>query len=80
MLNNAFLPLDNGQLELEVLVDKTLIELYGNGGLVYWFANHNQVNLDSFKISMFHWESELNPDPRTLVKSLEIHELKSIWQ
>ncbi len=79
MLNNAFLPLDNRQLELEVLVDKTLIEVYGNGGLIYWFANHNQGDLDSFRISLFQWESGLNPDPKTLVKSLEINELKSIW-
>jgi fructan beta-fructosidase len=78
-LNNTFLPLQNKQLDLDIIVDKTLIEVYANGGLVYWFANNNGKRND-FNISMFTAPNdELNPNPKTLIKSLEIHELKSIW-
>lgn len=78
-LNDTFMPLKNRQLELEVIVDKTLIEVYANGGLMYWFANHNEGNLDDFYISMIRSGNKLNPDSKTLIRSLEIHELKSIW-
>ncbi len=79
-LNDTFLPLQNKQLELEVIVDNTLIEVYGNGGLVYWFANYNEGDPGDFSLSLTQGESGLNQDPKTLVKSLEIHELKSIWE
>jgi len=78
-LNEVFLPLQNKQLELEVIVDKTLIEVYGNGGLIYWFANHKEGDLDNFNISLTRSNNGLNLDSKTLLKSLEIHELKSIW-
>lgn len=78
-LNGHFLPLKDRQLELEVVVDKNLIEVYANGGLLYWFANYNDGDLDDFNISFFQNKNGLNPDPKTLVKSLEVHELKSIW-
>jgi fructan beta-fructosidase len=78
-LNGTFLPLQNKQLDLEVIVDKTLIEVYANGGLVYWFANHNVDDLNDYNISLFKAPNGLNPDPKTIIKSLEIHELKSIW-
>ena len=79
-LNGHFLPLQNKQLELEVIVDKTLIEVYANGGLLYWFANNKEADLDNFQISVYREENGLNPDPKTLVKNMEIHELKSIWE
>ena len=79
-LNDTFLPLQNKQLDLEIIVDKTLIEVYANGGLVYWFANNNNGDLNDFNISMYKAPNGLNPDPKTLIRSLEIHELKSIWQ
>ena len=79
-LNDTFLPLHNRQLELEVIVDKTIIEVYGDGGLIYWFANYNEGDLDDFNLSLTQGKNGLNPNPKTLVKSLEIHELKSIWE
>jgi fructan beta-fructosidase len=78
-LNDVFVPLKDRELELEIIVDKTLIEIYVNGGLYYWFANNNEGNLDNFKLQFEKRKNELNQDPKTMVKSLEIHELKSIW-
>lgn len=79
-LNDVFLPLRDKQLELELIVDKTLIEVYAQGGLIYWFTNHHDSNLEDFTLSLIQRTSGLNPDPRTLVRNLEIHELKSIWE
>tara|TARA_R110002049_G_scaffold82411_10_gene209752 strand:+ start:442 stop:816 length:375 start_codon:yes stop_codon:yes gene_type:complete len=79
-LNGHFLPLKDRQLELEVVVDITLIEVYANGGLLYWFANHNEGDLDDFTVSFFQNKNGLNPNPKTLIKSLVIEELKSIWR
>jgi fructan beta-fructosidase len=78
-LNDVFVPLHNREIEVEVIVDQTLIEVYVDGGLYYWFANHNKGDLDNFKIKLYRSKNGLNPDSKTLVKSLEIHELKSIW-
>jgi levanase/fructan beta-fructosidase len=78
-LNDVFVPLQDRELELEILVDKTLIEVYVNGGLYYWFANNNEGDLDNFKLQFEKHKNQLNEDPKTLVESLEIHELKSIW-
>jgi len=79
-LNDHFLPLQNKQLQLEVIVDKTLIEVYANGGLIYWFDNYNEGDLDDFNISLTRSKNGLNQDSKTLVKSLDIYELKSIWK
>ena len=74
------MPLKNGhQLDVEIIVDKTIIEVYANGGLMYWMSKHNE-NLDDFKISLFQHSGNLNKKPKTLVKNLEIHELSSIWE
>ena len=60
-LNNIYLPLQNRQLELEVIVDKTLMEVYANGGLIYWFANYNEGDPDNFSLSLTQAENGLNP-------------------
>ena len=73
------MPLQNRQLELEVIVDKTLMEVYANGGLIYWFANYNEGDPNNFSLSLTQAENGLNQDPKTLVRSLAVHELKSIW-
>ena len=79
-LKGYFLPLQNKQVQLEVIVDKTLIEVYANGGLIYWFDNYNDGDLDDFNISLTRSNNGLNQDSKTLVKSLDIYELKSIWE
>jgi len=79
-LNNVFVPLHNRQIDLEIIADKTIVEVYVNGGLYYWFANHTGSDLDHFKIQFERSQNRLNQDSKTLVRNLEIHELKSIWQ
>jgi fructan beta-fructosidase len=79
-LKGHFLPLQNKQVQVEVIVDKTLIEVYANGGLIYWFDNYNEGDLDDFNISLTRSKNGLNQDSKTLVKSLDIYELKSIWK
>ena len=78
-LNDVFIPLQNRQLELEVIVDKTIIEVYINGGRYYWFYNDTTGDLDDFNIRFIKGGDPLHPNPKTLVKKLEIHELLSIW-
>jgi sucrose-6-phosphate hydrolase SacC (GH32 family) len=79
-LNDVFLPLQNKQLELEIIVDKTLFEVYANRGQIYWFADYHEGNLKDFKLSLIQDTDRLNPEPKTLVRNLEIYELKSIWE
>ena len=79
-LNDVFVPLQNRQLELEVIVDKTLIEVYVNGGRYYWFKNYVDGDLNDFNLSFSKGGDPLHKNPKTLVKNLEIYELKSIWE
>lgn len=78
-LNDVFIPLQNRRLELEVIVDKTVIEVYANGGRYYWFYNYTTGDLDNFNIRFIKGGDPLHKTPKTLVKKLEIHELLSIW-
>ncbi|MEQ9102851.1 MAG: 2,6-beta-D-fructofuranosidase [Cyclobacteriaceae bacterium] len=78
-LNDVFIPLQNRCLELEVIVDKTVIEVYANGGRYYWFYNYTTGDLDDFNIRFIKGGDPLHKNPKTLVKKLEIHELLSIW-
>ncbi len=75
-----FLPLQNRQLDLEIIVDMTTVEVYANGGIMYWFYNNLEGDPDTFQLSLFNRKNGLNQNPKTLVKSLEVHELKSIWE
>lgn len=78
-LNDVFIPLQNRQLELELIIDKTVIEVYANGGRFYWFKNYTEGDLNNFKLSFIKGGDPLNRQPKTLVKNLEIHELQTIW-
>ena len=78
-LNDIFVPLQDRELELEILVDKSVIEVYINGGLYYWFVNNIEGDLNNFRLQFDKTENDMIENPKTLVKSLEIHELKSIW-
>ena len=78
-LNKVFVPLQNRQLDLEIIVDKTIVEVFVNGGMYYWFANNDKADLDNFIIQLTRSSTPLNQNSKTLVKNLEIHELKSAW-
>ena len=78
-LRDVFIPLQHRQLELEVIVDKTLIEVYVNSGRYYWFENYTNGDTDNFSLSFIKGGDPLNENAKTLVKKLEVYELKSIW-
>ena len=66
------LKLENGQIKLQIFVDRTSIEVYGNGGMIYLpLINMMPQNNHSYGIIAVQGNSE--------VKSLKVHELKSIW-
>lgn len=78
-LRDVFIPLQNRQLKIEVLVDKTLIEVYVNDGRYYWFENYDDGDLNNFELSFDKGGDPLNKNPQTLIKKLEIYELQPIW-
>ncbi|GAB1855458.1 glycoside hydrolase family 32 protein [Flavobacteriaceae bacterium MHTCC 0001] len=79
-LNDVFIPLQNRQLEMEVIIDKTVIEVFVNGGRYYWFKNYVDGDLNNFNLRFIKGGDPLNRTPKTIVKKLEIHELKSVWE
>ena len=70
----AILKPRDGKIALEILVDRTSIEIYGNEGRVY------------IPVKAFPEQDGLQPlaifskGGKTRVESLEIHELRSIWE
>ncbi len=78
-LQDVFIPLQNQQLEMEIIVDKTLIEVYVNGGRYYWFDKYDDDDLNNLKLTFIKGGDPLHKNPKTLIKTLEIYELKSIW-
>ena len=66
-------PLVDGKLDLRILVDRTVLEVFANGGLVY-VPMPAIVAADSRSVSV----SASNGDVR--LKKLELHALRSIWQ
>ena len=78
-LRDVFIPLQNRRLELEIIVDKTLIEVYVNGGRYYWFDKYEDADLNNFELIFIKGGDPLHQNPITLIKTLEIYELKSIW-
>ncbi|MCA9443080.1 MAG: GH32 C-terminal domain-containing protein, partial [Candidatus Omnitrophica bacterium] len=66
-------PLDeiDGKIELRILIDRTSVEIYANGGRVYMPVHHIPQDKD-YRLSLFtrggsaHFETEVG-------------ELKSIW-
>jgi sucrose-6-phosphate hydrolase SacC (GH32 family) len=79
--DNYYIPLTNNrELELEIIVDNKVIEVFINDGRKYLLGNNTKGDLDNFSVSVFNSATSLNKNPKTIVKNLEIHELKSIWQ
>jgi fructan beta-fructosidase len=73
-LNDAFLDVEDGKIYLEILVDRTSVEVFANHGRLYLADTHFSVDspkqLDLFSL----WRSPV------LLSSLEIYELESIWE
>jgi sucrose-6-phosphate hydrolase SacC (GH32 family) len=67
----APLPLKEGRLDLRILVDRTLIEIFGSGGELYQSA--------SVAIPATNHSLALSSDGEAFIEALEVHSLKSIW-
>ncbi len=71
--NKASLKLVNGKIRIELLVDRTSIEIFGNGGRVYMpigvILAGNSKSLEIF-----------TKGGNAEVESLEIYELNSVWK
>jgi len=71
-INEAFIsPIDN-KIYLEILIDRNSVEIYANHGRLFVSTVHNSVD-NPKKLELFS-------RGETLLKSLEVYELKSIWQ
>lgn len=76
-LNDVYLHPKDGKLKLDILVDKTIIEVFGNGGKTYittpYIAKEDELNVKVYSS---------NPDggDKTILKNLIIYEIKSIWE
>jgi fructan beta-fructosidase len=71
--NKASLEPANGKIQLELLVDRTLIEIFGNNGRIYMPVGVILAN-NSKSLEIF------TKGGNTEVKFLEVFELHSIWQ
>lgn len=71
LLNDVFLSPEDNTIHLEILVDRNSIEIYTNHGRLYLADAYNSV--DKVKHLKVFSRDE------TLLKRLEIYELKSIW-
>ena len=69
----APLPPVDGAVKLQVLADRTIMEIIGNGGRVYISASGTGRKPDLEKISV----TAIGGDAKIL--QFEAHEMKSIW-
>ncbi|MFY0599330.1 MAG: glycoside hydrolase family 32 protein [Cyclobacteriaceae bacterium] len=77
LLDGVHMMPDNGEIKIEVLVDRTSIEIFGNDGKAYIVRPHisKNLNLEIYSNSP-HWEAGTH----TSLKKLEVFEMKSIWK
>ena len=66
----------DGRLKIEVVVDRSSMEVFVNDGELYYAVPHNSVKSEKI-IEAFAWSAE---GDKALLKRLEIHKLKSIWK
>lgn len=77
-LNNVTFALAAGEeLKIEVIVDRVGIEAFINDGLRYFVKGHNSVDADH-KIEVRARGGR--GGGKAILRSLEVHELSSIWQ
>jgi len=62
----------NKELTLEIIVDRLSIEVYINNGLQYSYINYDSSDNE--------WGLSFTGSGSNVLKHLEIHELKSIWE
>jgi fructan beta-fructosidase len=67
----AILRTENGVLRLRILIDRTLIEIFGNDGQLYQSASVTALASNT--------SLSLSSDKQARIIALEVHTLKSIW-
>ena len=76
-LNDVFLRPEDGKVKLDILVDKTSIEIFGNGGKAYIPKPHiTKEGTQNVKI----YSTNPREKNKTLLKELTIYEISSIWE
>ena len=71
-LNDAFLDIENGKICLEILMDRTSVEIYANNGRLYLSDPHNSVDHPR-ELELYSLWGGVH------LSSLQIYELDSIW-
>jgi sucrose-6-phosphate hydrolase SacC (GH32 family) len=71
-LNDAFLNLKNGKIYLEILMDRSSVEIYANHGRLYLSDAHFSVNHPK-QLDLYSLWGDVH------LSKLQIYELKSIW-
>jgi fructan beta-fructosidase len=72
-LNDAFLDFEDGKITLEILMDRTSVEIYANGGRLYLSDPHNSTEHDK-QLDLYNLWGKIH------LSKLEIYELDSIWK
>lgn len=73
--STAPLASENGTLKLQILIDRTSIEVFGNDGVISMTNNYSRSGDDarSIGLTLFTREGSVK------IQSLDIHKLKSAW-
>jgi len=66
---------DEGVMKIEVIVDKNIIEFFVNDGEVYYVAPFDAEKTKTIEASV----KGRGGSRKSILKKLEVHELKSIW-
>ena len=71
-LNDAFLDIENGKICLEILMDRTSVEIYANHGRLYLSDPHTSVDHPK-QLRLYSLWGDVH------LSNLQIYELESIW-
>ncbi|MHC4152387.1 MAG: GH32 C-terminal domain-containing protein [Planctomycetota bacterium] len=71
-LNDAFLNFEDGKIYMEILIDRTSVEIYANHGRLYLADAHFSVNHPK-QFELYHLWGGVH------LSKLQIYELNSIW-
>lgn len=75
-LNNITYPREEDVIKIEVIVDKTIVEVFINDGELYFVKPLDAVNGKQEIKAFAKARAESN---KTVLKKLEVHRLKSVW-
>jgi len=66
---------DTSLFKIEVIADKSIMEIFVNDGELYFVIPYNSVEAEK-KIEVFAFS---RPGQKTILKKLEVHKLNPIW-